>query len=78
MYRRNSNMKKNYILPVCYTVKVNGEDALAQAPDLTIGSKFEDDGGEGGMEILSKGEMSDESAAGNTAPTPTNVWDSVW
>lgn len=76
MYRRNSNMKKNYILPVCYTVKVNGEDALAQAPDLTIGSKYEDEGG--GMEILTKEEMPDESAAGNTAPTPTNVWDSVW
>ena len=69
-------MKKNYILPVCYTVKVNGEDALAQAPELTIGSKYEDDGGEGG--ILTKEEMPGESAAGSSAPTPTNVWDSVW
>ena len=63
-------------MPVCYTVKVNGEDALAQNPELTIGSKFEDDGS--GMEILTKEEMSDESAAGGSAPTPTNVWDSVW
>ena len=69
-------MKKNYILPVCYTVKVNGEDALAEdMPGLTVGSKYEDGGD---MPILTKEEMSDESAAGGSTPTSTNVWDSVW
>ena len=68
-------MKRNYILPVCYTVKVHGEDALADGPELTMGSKQEE-----GMEILTKEEMEEECVAGegSTAPTPTNIWDSVW